>query len=594
MNRRHFLKQAFVGSLTLTAYSAGVGGRAQAGPKGPRRHCINFAKGGGIDQFWMASSMAPSQLRSGAHPALESGGAAAGSLQIQRVGPSMATDYLTLREAENPAQFYTSQGRSHYFGMGFHQLFRNTHFDSGAELLSKMCVWKGMSSPCRHELDNPVLQHGVASSYALSFTALVSQRLAMNSARTLHYVVLADNPSAAYLNFAMNTDFASPSCIPGIPGLAALTGRDPNDFNLKSRRDLIANAVRNLSGNILSSRLKLKSSLSSLGVFSNSFQASATVAGSFLDQDIELLYLRNRFLNSAYAGTCTYFGISQNGGSGEMYTALSALPANGGSGLGSGNDYISSLRTGLVYLTSHPLPDLTSYRSRKRSGLDTTSDEAILRPLLTANINSLQRLYPGLVDKFALSAYLVIQNLSAVVDFRDGAGMDIIDDAHHTVLPSRVKEMAFFSCYRELMLALDEVKDAEGVMPGETLLDATHIVMHTEMDRTAGVLDNTLGVTGGTNHSSSSTTVLMAGYGIHGGSVIGDLHKGVNDGNEFGGNFTSALPINTSTGLPSAGGSLVTLQSLAPTLVEMFDAKLPPQQISAFGFVSAVIKKRMT
>ena len=168
--------------------------------------------------------------------------------------------------------------------------------------------------------------------------------------------------------------------------------------------------------------------------------------------------------------------------------------------------------------------------------------------------------------------------------------MGVIDDAHHNVLPGLAKEMVFFIGFQELMRYLDEYKNAN---PGETLLDATHIVMHTEMDRTAYVDNNNLSAYSGTNHALSSTSVLQAGYGINGGKIIGDNHKGPNDANQFSGQFTSALPIDVGTGLPNEHGKMVSIKALAPTMLSMFDTALPFNQISDEDAVAAVIKKNM-
>ncbi|MBC7398212.1 MAG: hypothetical protein H7333_12290, partial [Bdellovibrionales bacterium] len=201
MNRRSFLKQLAAGSVAITAYGP-ISNIAQgSGAPKKRRHLITIMRGGGFDAFWHHNALAPSQLRSSAYPSEEQGTQNPGSpssRNIQRVGPG-GDDHLTIREPENQSQFYNSpSGRTHYFGSSFQQLFRDSRFSTGNPLLTKMQVWKGMGSDCRHELDNPILVHGVGSSYALSFSALISERLAKDHARTLHYAILHNNPSEAY------------------------------------------------------------------------------------------------------------------------------------------------------------------------------------------------------------------------------------------------------------------------------------------------------------------------------------------------------------------------------------------------------------
>ncbi|MBC7396848.1 MAG: DUF1501 domain-containing protein, partial [Bdellovibrionales bacterium] len=340
---------------------------------------------------------------------------------------------------------------------------------------------------------------------------------------------------------------------------------------------------------MFSSRFKLHSSLLSLDVFKNSFNASQLVAGSHLDQDVELLYARYRFRYAFYVEAARYFGVQSS--SGALYTAL--LPLVGQAGMGSGQWHIDMLRGGLNFAIANPLPDMTTYRAKKARGEDVSVEETTLRSQLNGNVANinLNTFYPNLIDRFALAAYLVRQNLSAVVDFREGVGMGVVDDAHGNVLPGLAKEMVFFIGYHELMLYLDEYKEAN---PGETLLDATHIVMHTEMDRTPNVAGNAFVAGNGTNHAQKSTTVLMAGYGVNGGRVIGDNHKGANDANQFTSQgFTHALPIDLGTGLPNERGKLVTIKTLAPTMLAMFDTALPFNQISDEDALPAAIKKDM-
>ncbi len=590
MNRRNFLKRLAAGSLAVTAYGP-VSQLAQgAGTPRPRRHLIQIMKGGGIDTWWHHNSMAPSQIRSSAHPAEEQGTQTPGSpssRNIQRIG-SGSNDYLTIREPENQSQFYTASGRTHYFGSSFQQLFRDTRFQDGNPLLSKMQIWKGMGSDCRHDLDNPILAHGIGSSYAISFSALIAERLAKDSARTLHYAVLHNNPSEAFLNFALNTGYQSPSCIPGITGLQNLTGTDPNDFGSSTRRQLVATAVKNLSSEMFKSRFKLRSSVMSLDLFKNSFNASQKVTGSHLDQDVELLYARARFRYRIFTESARFFGVHNSSG---LYHAM--VPLAGQSGMASGQWYIDKLRAGMAYADANPLPDMTTYRTKKLLGQDVTTDVATLRTQLNANINNpaFHDLHTNLIDQFAMAAYLVRENLSAVVDFRDGYGMGVVSDAHGNVVPGLAMDMVFMAGFQELMRYLDEYKEAN---PGETLLDATHIVMHTEMDRTAWIGGNSIVAGNGTNHAERSTSVIMAGYGVHGGRIIGDNHKGPNDANQFQGlGFTHPLPIDVGTGLPNANGKLVTIKSLAPTMLAMFDAPLPFNQISDEDAVPAVIKKKM-
>ncbi|MBC7692440.1 MAG: DUF1501 domain-containing protein [Methylotenera sp.] len=601
MNRRLFLKQAVVGSISLTALGSVATRRAQATttkPSIPRRFLINIIKVGGTDIFWLHGALRPRDLQTAANPAIVLD--SSGGRPYQPVGTGFYDRY-TIREDEALLHAHTSSTnlRVHQFGTGFKQLFCENRFDggAGAPLISKMCIWKGMKSDCLHEVDNPILNHGVASSYALSFTAVVSRFLATESPRILHYTVLESTPQDAHLNFAMNSDFASPSCIPGIAGLAQLTGLDPNDFPLKSRRDLIGDAVTRLAGAAMTNRLTLKSSIASLATFTNSYHAGSALAGSFLDRDIELYYLRSRFLIRVHQALYTYFGLTSNGGSGQLFDALTALPGNAGSGLASGADSIATFRNAISYINAHPIPETTliAYRAKKILKQDTSTEESVLLPVFSGLIQNLRWLYPDLIEKFALSAFLVRQNLSAVIDFKEGYGMNVTDDPHGNTLPGLIKSMVFHASYAELMQALDEVKNAAGVLDGETLLDATHIVMHTEMDRTPWIHNNSLGINGGSNHAGNSTSVLMAGYGIHGGSVIGDLHKGPADDNQYGAlGFVSSMPIDIGTGLPNRNGTKVSIKSLAPTVIEMFGEKLVPlQQISDESFVPAVVKRRM-
>ena len=616
IDRRTFLKRVMLGSVAVTAYQysgnsnlLGTATQAFSGTRPQRRHLINIIKGGGFDAYWFHSSFCAEQLASSVHPGLEAGvGDASGTGELQKQkADTGALDYLNIREPFNSAHYYTDQttskNRRHYFGSAFQHLFRNTKFDNGSELLSKMQIWKGVDSPCRHE-DNAILNQGVNSPYALSFSALIADRIANDFKRTLHYTVLHASPGEAFLNFAMNKGWAAPTCIPGVSGLSNLTSVDANDFQEVSRRDLISSAVAKLSGPILTSRLKLKNSIANIAGFAQFNDASRLVAGSKMDQDIEFLYLQNRFRENIYRQICSYFGIGSSGldsaanpASTYLYNVIDQIDSANANVPNTvwmqNHNMISDLRAHLNYVISNPLPDITAYRTKKAAGTLTATEEQTLRNQLNSNVANLGNQSPALMDKFTLAAYFVRQNLSSVVDFREGQGSDVYDDAHHNSIPSFVRALVFFAGYQQLMLCLDEIKE---VNPGETLLDATHIVMHTEMDRTAWVANNRF-LDGGTNHSDHTTSFLMAGFGITGGRIIGDLHRGINDAPNFPGMpFTSSLPLDTREGQPLPGGRKVTYKSLAPTMVEMFSQKLPDNQISDEGFFEPVINrnKKMT
>src|SRR5262249_51961209 len=131
---------------------------------------------------------------------------------------------------------------------------------------------------------------------------------------------------------------------------------------------------------------------------------------------------------------------------------------------------------------------------------------------------------------------------------------------------------------------------------GGSLFDATLMIMHTELDRMPYIEPAPGGSYSGpgTNHGFSASAIL-AGYGIRGGTVIGDVHPGpfLQGFGDPKAQYMQPLPIDPSTGLPKPldqGGRVQTVKAIFPTVLGIFGAQVPMEQLTEFSAVQAVIK----
>jgi hypothetical protein len=194
--------------------------------------------------------------------------------------------------------------------------------------------------------------------------------------------------------------------------------------------------------------------------------------------------------------------------------------------------------------------------------------------------------YGASIYPFAIAEFLVKNDLSAVVDIPT-RGADYHFTNHFDLFD------AFFTwtCHKSLMRALAATPIADGC--SESLLDRTLVVHSTEFDRSMarGLESPAGGLTIGANHGTTATFVL-GGYRVNGGNMFG--HRMTTPGGTLGGitgselYFNGPLPLDPQTGQPSSSGVMYSQRALAPTVLSLFGATIPSQQVTeqrAAGFI---------
>lgn len=184
---------------------------------------------------------------------------------------------------------------------------------------------------------------------------------------------------------------------------------------------------------------------------------------------------------------------------------------------------------------------------------------------------------------FALADFLIQYDLSSWVDIGCPVG-----DAHNNNDDHFINLTMAFALTRELIRSLGSVTD---VGSGKKLIDLTTIVMKSDFDRDPGLYPYSPNARPGSDHGDS-VSVLLAGGGIRGGRVVGDVKTGPQAlyGGFTGIQFNHPLPIDLNTGKPNINGSRITTSAIFPTVLAAFGMVPPPQQTTEAVAIQAVIK----
>lgn len=594
IQRRKFLKQVLGG---LSTFSAGmalapawlrnlpnwISQPAMAADGKPRRHLINIIgfSPGGWEAAWFHNAIPMDPFRS----YVPKSGEKAFFITTNLVRPEAAPEgapRLTQRSLDSDYLELTAKGykgRSHFVGSPFKKIFVNNG-------MSDVLIWKGIEQAGQHDLGNDVLNQGMSSVYAKSYSSVVAGWIASQDyTRPLHYVSNSETPTALHSNFVMAKGFESPICIADLATFQRVTALPTQLVSAEENR--LMGTIQKLSNESLQSALKLNTSKEALSEYYLSLQNSNATGRSHWADSIEFKAVQVRYL----------------------YTMLKALaevvkPINDTlkmwNYVGESNNWSANVLTALdkIKITNDRLnaAGLSRFRLRQvKDASELASLEASIKNVLiseSASIGSAMQfpagsLIPTLVGpqiggiafNFALADFLVRSDISAVVDIPH-----FMSDAqsHHNWFTPFTQNVAAFGAYHELITSLKEVP----LTSGSSLLDQTLIVMHTEVDRT---LAHNIGEPG-TDHGESAS-VLLAGHRVNGGRVVGDISWGpLEDTNFKGVSLGAPLPINLDTGIPAPDGTPVSTKSLFPTVLSIFGAPVPTQQITEAKSIPAIIK----
>jgi hypothetical protein len=583
-SRRDFLKRTLSSTATLGMLGGGLlSPKRLFGGTAPRRHLINIVCWGGCDVYWFHGALPSSKLSSyqGQYP--NDVGISASPYGFSPLDVDQVRKYkLSIRHDENLIAQHPYDS-SHYLGYGMTNVFAPSDY-------ADMLIWKGLVMEGAHGEGNRMINQGVSSSYAISFSGIVAGALYDGYTRPLPYVLVASSPDNLFINYAMNRGAQVPICVQDQTMFSGLTQVDPNDIQATDRRSLMNDAVRKLSSGLLASNSSLAASKKIAQSYGDSFAGAVAVGGSDMGNSVEFRYLYKKFLIEMLNK-----GVSAHN---QNPTLDSIGLAVLNDGRGNSYSYISELTNTLSGLA--PLPNLAAYLSKKNAAAAAPgnatlqADLAAMKTTYLAGLTDIDALIygyaaqaRGLAFNFAMANYLVENDIAGVVDIPGTLG----GDAHGGNLISILVATFTLAGFRLLMENL-----RNHILPnGQTLLQATTLIMHTEMDREPQLTPSTPGGgdgVPGTNHGYS-TTAILAGGGIRGGTVVGDLHRGPEHLNAYGQGWRTPLPIDVHTGKPkplSDGGRLISTKAIFPTILAAFGVTIPAQQITDYDAVPAVLK----
>jgi hypothetical protein len=467
---------------------------------------------------------------------------------------------------------------------------------ASAEDLQQVLIWKGLDHPGNHVLNNFMINQGNSSSYAVSFAGLTSALLARQKRLPLHYVLLSDTPTRLFTQFAMAEDAAIPICIADATQFQGLTSRDASEpANVDVIRE-IDSTVERLTRELMEKRAKLASSQRVASAFGASVEGSRFVYGSNLFNDPEFIYLQKYYFLEAlkpFTSLSTANWLSSRA-SAVAWTRSTSWSYN-------------HVLQGLSFAARHysPLPSYEAFKSAPSSYLGSLADIAANPPqantpaaLTASNVSAAANFYLNRLRTqswyYAFADFLVRRELSAVVDVPAWPGEM---DAHGALVGSYLDETLSLQFTFGLFFALQRSLRTVPITGGGNLLDMTTIALHTEFDRypyheSKTYEQRSLVLPIGTNHAPSAS-ILLAGAGIQGGRVVGGVHEGPASLGAFPrGSYLEPLPIDHQSGQVSASGKKANILSIAPTVLAAFGGTLPPQQLTDFGVIPAVLKPR--
>lgn len=428
--------------------------------------------------------------------------------------------------------------------------------------LGDLLIWRGMTSTSAHGIAGHMVQEGALSSYAGSYSSIVSVQLsqAPDYLRKLHYVQAASSPAAMSLQSGFITGYGIPVNIGDIATWTAMTGMATAAPG--SMAALVQAATAQVNQLAAARTYSVPQSQQTYASYSSAYTSFLSVAGS------------------SYATSTAFTNIMQR------YNAV------------------------LTRVLSIIAPQMFSPGPSGQSSNYTYANLASQTASFNASSNAnciTQECYGGIptyvadylqaqVFGFALAEFLITNDLSAVVDVPYQ-----LPDCHQDMMSGVVYLTVAYILYLEF---LNGLKSADaGMGDGSTVLDHTTVIFQTEFDRESNPSSTVAGPppnSPGTNHGVT-TSVLLAGYGVQlsgnpsAPRFVGDVMTGRYNNAGFNltpgsyGPYFLPLPIDSS-GNPSPGGTVYDPQCILPTICQIFGALVPPQQFTGQPICTPILK----
>jgi hypothetical protein len=188
---------------------------------------------------------------------------------------------------------------------------------------------------------------------------------------------------------------------------------------------------------------------------------------------------------------------------------------------------------------------------------------------------------------FAMAEFMITNGHTSVADITAPCG------DYHGQNDGQVAMLTItFSLYRKL---LERLKAPRAGVPQKNFLADTLVVMFTEFDRSQWLGIDNGPEWRGTEHGYVQS-VLLAGYGVAGGKVVGDIgYRGLttNDTTALGANgslYARGVAVDPETGRLSDSGLYLNTNHIFPTVLKIMDVTVPANQITDAEPVLGILK----
>jgi hypothetical protein len=604
--RRRFIGEliAFVTSIQGASFlrARRAAGAAPAGKK--RRHLINLCGFGGWDSslFHNGIPLAPFLAAAAKNPSqvLVQNDITAPLPAFAGFNRGLPGAYcISNRCADSNGFSYSApNGLSHFFS-GYFKAAIEAAAPIGGSIAapsfvsSKLAVWKGIQKQGEHGVGNFSVNQGTSAAYAKSYSSLVAEGIAIaDYTRPLHHVAIAATSADLSISTNMTLGYETPTYIPDIATFTGLTnGQTPlvNYAPASTAQPVhlmqtdIESAVLALSQQMLP-QLKLPSSATALNGYTSNYTSFNMLASSGYATCGEFLGLQVLYALAALQGlvACSSVQPTVGGQNGDVSLA-SQLTASAGTAYLAMLSYFQSvyksIQADLTLLIQKPASATPAALKQADTNIITALSKPNTSSIYGSTVMDAINRGAGYIGAptfaFALGDFLIRNDLTAVISLP----VPCYDDHYQWSMHGLFTLSQAFACLSQLVANLSAVQ-----VSGGTLFDSTLIVMQTEMDRWPFLE----GAQGGTNHGPTAS-VLMLGYGVRKGAVVGQIALDpaadysmypVNSANPAQPTCFTGLPIDPNSGAGSPTGTLFSVYSILPTVCQIFGVTVPPNQIT--------------